>query len=446
MLGGWRHRTCTFAKTPALTDRSRCCPGRTGGNATFAPFNEPRLSNRCFDFLFLPENCPGNRIFKDSLSQFLASGSAHLIALSALNTLHIPIASNLEDGEIRVFQLVFCLLPNGDFEEGPKPSSLKGTVIIGRASLPNWQIKGLVEYISSRQKQDAMLLVVPHGGHAVRLGNEGQIRQRIKVEKGSFYALTFSAARTCAQFERLKVSVPPLSGQVPMQTVYSSKGWDAYAWGFKAASEIVDVILHNPGTEDHPACGPLIDSVAIKELFPPEAAKYNLVKNGDFEEGPYMFHNGSTGVLLPPNTDDSTSPLPGWVIESHKAVKYIDSAHFAVPQGMRAVELLAGKESVIAQIIRTAPGRLYNLSFAVGDARNTCKGSMVVEAFAGKETFKVPYESKGTGSFKSVAFKFIATASTTRIAFLSTFYTMRSDDFSSLCGPVVDQVNVVAHY
>ncbi|CAN1176684.1 Protein DUF642 L-GALACTONO-1,4-LACTONE-RESPONSIVE GENE 2, partial [Linum perenne] len=33
------------------------------------------------------------------------------------------------------------------------------------------------------------------------------------------------------------------------------------------------------------------------------------------------------------------SPLPGWIVESLKAVKYIDSDHSSVPQGRRAVEL-----------------------------------------------------------------------------------------------------------
>eukprot|EP01018_Ginkgo_biloba_P026202 Gb_11177 [translate_table: standard] len=334
------------------------------------------------------------------------------------------------------------LLANGNFEYAPKPSALRGTVIVGQNSLPNWRLRGFVEYISSGHQQRGMLVVVPQGAHAVRLGNEAQISQRIQVKRGSYYSLAFSAARTCAQSEHLNISVPPLSGDVPIQTLYSSNGWDAYAWGFRAAANIVDVILHNPGVEEDPACGPVIDSVAIRELFPPRFTSYNLIKNGDFEEGPYVFRNASTGVLLPPTVEDAISPLPGWVIESLKAVKYIDSAHFAVPQGRRAVELVAGKESAIAQIVRTVPGNVYHLSFVVGDANNACKGSMIVEAFAGRETVKVPYESKGTGGSKPASLTFTAIAPRTRITFYSTFYTMRSDDFSSLCGPVVDQVRL----
>ena len=170
----------------------------------------------------------------------------------------------------------------------------------------------------------------------------------------------------------------------------------------------------------------------------------NLLKNGGFEEGPYLFPNTSWGVLIPPNIEDDHSPLPGWMVESLKAVKYIDSDHFSVPQLKRAVELVAGKESAIAQVARTVPGKMYALSFSVGDASNSCEGSMVVEAFAGRDTIKVPYESKGKGGFKRAVLRFTAVANRTRIMFLSTFYTMRSDDFASLCGPVLDDVKLLS--
>ncbi|KAK4277143.1 hypothetical protein QN277_015185 [Acacia crassicarpa] len=343
------------------------------------------------------------------------------------------------------FSLTDGLLPNGNFELGPKPSEMKGTVVIGgRHAIPEWEISGYIEYVKSGQKQGDMLLVVPEGAYAVRLGNEASIKQRLKVVKGMYYSITFVAARTCAQEERLNVSVSPDSGILPMQTLYSSNGWDAYAWAFQAEYPEVDLVLHNPGVEEDPACGPLIDSIALKALYPPKLTNKNILKNGDFEEGPYVFPNTSSGVLIPPNIEDDHSPLPGWMVESLKAVKYIDSAHFSVPQGRRAVELVAGKESAIAQVVRTIPGKTYVLSFAVGDANNACEGSMIVEGFAGKDTIKVPYESKGKGGYKRAALKFVAVSTRTRIMFLSTFYTMRSDDSSSLCGPVIDDVKLLS--
>ncbi|CAN1828217.1 Protein DUF642 L-GALACTONO-1,4-LACTONE-RESPONSIVE GENE 2 [Linum perenne] len=266
------------------------------------------------------------------------------------------------------------LLRNGNFELGPNATAMKGTQVMGRLALPEWEISGFVEYIKSGQKQGDMLLVVPEGAFAVRLGNEASIKQRVKVIKGMYYSLTFSAARTCAQEEMLNISVSPDSGVLPMQTMYSSNGWDSYAWAFQAEYGYAEIVIHNPGVEEDPACGPLIDSVAIRALYPPR----------------------------PTN------------------------------------------KSAIAQVARTVPGRAYALTFAVGDASNACAGSMLVEAFAGRETLKVPYSSGGKGGFKRAVLRFVATSARTRVMFYSSFYHMRSDDFSSLCGPVVDDVKLLS--
>ncbi|CAN1342339.1 Protein DUF642 L-GALACTONO-1,4-LACTONE-RESPONSIVE GENE 2 [Linum perenne] len=68
---------------------------------------------------------------------------------------------------------------------------------------------------------------------------------------------------------------------------------------------------------------------------------------------------------------------------------------------------------------------------------------MTVVAFAAKETFTVPFESKGKGEVKRVSFKFTAISTRTRLTFFSSQYHTRKDDFVSLCGPVVDQVVVL---
>ncbi|CAM0881674.1 unnamed protein product [Alopecurus aequalis] len=334
------------------------------------------------------------------------------------------------------------LLPNGNFESGPPKSDLvNGTVVKGGNAIPNWQTTGFVEYIESGHKQGDMLLVVPQGAHAVRLGNEASILQRLSVTRGSYYAVTFSAARTCAQAETINISVSPESGVLPMQTIYGSNGWDSYAWAFKAKLDVVELIIHNPGVEEDPACGPLIDAVAIRTLYPPTLTKGNMLKNGGFEEGPYFLPNASWGVLVPPNIEDDHSPLPAWMIMSSKAVKYLDAAHFKVPEGARAVELVGGKESALVQEVRTVPGWTYRLSFAVGDAADGCTGSMVAEAYAARATVKVPFKSKGTGGYKRAVLEFAAIASRTRVVFQSTFYHMKTD--GTLCGPVIDDAKLV---
>ncbi|PWZ33636.1 hypothetical protein Zm00014a_039617 [Zea mays] len=358
-----------------------------------------------------------------------------LLLVAAVCALAAPAAAVVTDG----------LLPNGNFEDGPPKSALvNGTVVSGANAIPRWETSGFVEYIESGHKQGDMLLVVPQGAHAVRLGNEASIRQRLAVARGAYYAVTFSAARTCAQAERLNVSVSPEWGVLPMQTIYGSNGWDSYAWAFKAKMDAVTLVIHNPGVEEDPACGPLIDGVAIRALYPPALARRaggNLLKNGGFEEGPYFLPGASWGVLVPPNIEDDHSPLPAWMIVSSKAVKYVDAAHFAVPQGARAVELVGGRESALVQEVRTVPGWTYRLAFAVGDSGDGCAGSMAAEAYAARATVKVPYQSRGTGGYKRAVLDFTAIANRTRVVFQSTFYHMKPD--GTLCGPLVDDASLV---
>ncbi|BAF15102.1 BIIDXI-like protein At5g11420 [Oryza sativa Japonica Group] len=336
------------------------------------------------------------------------------------------------------------LLLNGNFEYQPSKSQMNGTRVMAEYAIPYWKITGFVEYISSGQKQGDMLLTVPEGAHAVRLGNEASIEQQISVTRGMYYSITFSAARTCAQSEKLNVSVAPgpESGELPIQTVYTSSGWDSYAWAFKAKRGLVSLIIHNHGEDDDPACGPLIDSVAIKTLYPPQATQNNMLRNGDFEEGPYMFPNAAWGVMVPPISEDDHSPLPGWMVMSDtKAVKCVDSAHFTVPHGARAVELVSGLETALMQEVRTVPGRSYRLEFSVGDASDGCVGSMQVKGYAGQGCTTVTYSSQGTGGHTRASLEFAAVANTTRVVFVSSTYITKWD--GTLCGPVVDDASLV---
>ncbi|KAL7134164.1 hypothetical protein ABFS83_11G008500 [Erythranthe nasuta] len=336
------------------------------------------------------------------------------------------------------------LLENGNFEEGPKKSHLNKTVIIGKHSLPKWEISGIVEYISGGPQPGGFYFPVPRGVHAVRLGNEASVSQYVKnLKRGSIYSLTFGATRTCAQDEAIRVSVHGMSSDLPIQTLYSSDGGDTYAWSFRAASSVVKVTFHNPGMQEDPTCGPLLDAIAIKEMLPLKLTKGNLLKNGGFEAGPHVFKNFSTGILILPKRQDLYSPVPGWIIESLKPVKYIDSKHFNVPLGLAAIEFVGGRETAIAQIISTEINKWYNLTFTIGDAKNGCSGTMAVEAFAGRNSVKVEFTSHGKGWFKTGSLKFQAVSERTRITFYSPFYHTRLHDFSHICGPVLDDVKVV---
>lgn len=173
---------------------------------------------------------------------------------------------------------------NGDFETSPSNGFADDGVIDGPTDIPSWRSTGTVELVNSGQKQGGMILIVPQGRHAVRLGNDAEISQDLTVEKGFVYSVTFSAARTCAQLESLNVSVTAVanadadetvaaSRTVDLQTLYSVQGWDPYAWAFEAEEDNVRLVFKNPGMEDDPTCGPIIDDIAIKKLFTPDKPK-----------------------------------------------------------------------------------------------------------------------------------------------------------------------------
>jgi len=65
------------------------------------------------------------------------------------------------------------------------------------------------------------------------------------------------------------------SRNVDLQTLYSVQGWDPYAWAFEAEDDHVRLVFKNPGMEDDPTCGPIIDDIAIKKLFTPDKPKGN---------------------------------------------------------------------------------------------------------------------------------------------------------------------------
>lgn len=157
-----------------------------------------------------------------------------------------------------------------------------------------------------------------------------------------------------------------------------------------------------------------------------------------------MFSNATLGVLLPTNFDEETSALPGWIVESNRAVRYIDSYHFTVPQGKRAVELLSGKEGIISQMVETTPGKEYSLTFTLGSAGDSCQRPMAVMAFAGDQAQNLHYAPVGNMTYQTSNLNFTAKAERSRVAFYSVYYNTRSDDRSSLCGPVVDDVRVWA--
>uniref|UniRef100_A0A0D9WWQ2 DUF642 domain-containing protein n=1 Tax=Leersia perrieri TaxID=77586 RepID=A0A0D9WWQ2_9ORYZ len=310
------------------------------------------------------------------------------------------------------------VLVNGNFAMSPR--KMNATVIVGRDSLPGWALTGHVEY-------------------------------SVAVRPGAAYALTFAATRTCDGEEAamLRVSVSPsftAPAVVPVHTLYGAAAADVWAWGFRAAEKDAQIVFTNPAAAGDAACGPLLAVVVIKELPSPLPSKDNLIRNGDFKIAPPAIPNSTAGVLLPPNQKDATSPLPGWIVEK-SSLRLVDAPHSAVPRGRRGVELVAGRDGAIAQVIRTEKGRAYGLSFAVGDAGDGCEGEMVVRAVvdAGNATAAaVHYVSRGDGggAARRGGVRFVARGRRTRVTFYSAYYHTSARDGVSPCGPVVDDVRV----
>uniref|UniRef100_A0A0E0MY52 DUF642 domain-containing protein n=1 Tax=Oryza rufipogon TaxID=4529 RepID=A0A0E0MY52_ORYRU len=97
----------------------------------------------------------------------------------------------------------------------------------------------------------------------------------------------------------------------PRSATTGPSGWDSYSWAFTAKHSVVLFIVHNPGVSDDEACGPLIDSFAIKTLQPPQRTKEWGLRGGPVDE------------------DDYSSLFPWTILSTTKSVKYIDAAHYA---------------------------------------------------------------------------------------------------------------------
>uniref|UniRef100_A0A0E0N2M3 DUF642 domain-containing protein n=1 Tax=Oryza rufipogon TaxID=4529 RepID=A0A0E0N2M3_ORYRU len=93
------------------------------------------------------------------------------------------------------------------------------------------------------------------------------------------------------------------------------------------------------------------------------------------------------------------------MIESNRAVRFVDSDQYTVPQGKRAIELLSGKEGIISQMegiisqmVETTPQKEYSLTFTLGSAGDSCQPPMAVMAFAGDQAQNFHYSPMGNAT------------------------------------------------
>lgn len=164
-----------------------------------------------------------------------------------------------------------------------------------------------------------------------------------------------------------------------------------------------------------------------------------LLLNGGFELGPQFLDDSAEGVLLDQAGSPLQSPLAQWSILG--SIRYIDSAHFFVPQGNAAIEITTGNSSGIQTAVPLTQGSSYTLEFTLGDANDSCVGDLSVRAQAGSILRNYTVRSNGTGSAENFSMGFQAGSGTTPISFISLSALETKDGV--LCGPVID--NVVLH-
>ncbi|KAH9317469.1 hypothetical protein KI387_019238, partial [Taxus chinensis] len=237
---------------------------------------------------------------------------------------------------------------NGDFEAPPGKirvnESNQRAVLFPSNTLSGWEFGGVVEYVKGGGN-----ISLADNGHGIQLGEDGWISQSFRSEPDSLYLLTFTftAAETDCWWSPsyLILSVPPHSTAFYLQERYGHESWETHGWGFRATTGKTNVKFSSQAQSyANIYCGPLLDAVYLKEQEHLETLADNILLNGDFEQGPYLYPKSTRGVLLHPleNRDAETSSLPGWKIKD--TVKYID-----IDKGNRGIEIVSGSTGGIEQ-------------------------------------------------------------------------------------------------
>ncbi|PWA49728.1 hypothetical protein CTI12_AA457510 [Artemisia annua] len=218
--------------------------------------------------------------------------------------------------------------------------------------IPGWSFKVTVWYVTSGGN-----ISLPGNGHGLQLGPNGMINQTFKSYDTYDCVLTFTVAPSsgeCANnYTAVNVSASGASkvffydeslGTEMWQTYAFSVGWVEIKRGFFGVKiqSVVTTTSHSNVT-----CWLIVDALLVKAIGPQTWYSGNPILNSGFEVEPAFMGNSSQGVLLEAGSNTQPSiPLQGWTILG--TLKYIDSKHFAVPEGRGAIELISRSPSGIA--------------------------------------------------------------------------------------------------
>ncbi|GKD69258.1 lysine--tRNA ligase, class II, partial [Tanacetum coccineum] len=246
----------------------------------------------------------------------------------------------------------------------------------------------------------------------------------------------------------INVSGPSLSKVFFYKQSLGKETWQTYAYAFwRNSIPLGGVTLQiqsaASSSRSNSACWPIIDELLLSGIKYPRVYGGNGFLNSGFEVGPGFLESSSQGILLEAESnidplDIVVSALQSWEVLG--TVKYIDSKHYAVPQGLRAVELVSGNPSGISYNAVFYLKGQFTLDFIMGDAGDSCVGDLAVVLQVGAQKWSFATRSNGLGSSQKYTVKFNAAYSpldAVPISF-SSYNQTRTNDNQVLCGPVID--------
>ncbi|KAI3870053.1 hypothetical protein MKX03_017923 [Papaver bracteatum] len=351
-------------------------------------------------------------------------------------------------------------LQNPDFEKPPTniPKNSTNPFIPLNSTIntiPGWSYQGTVQYVISSSQ----------GGNAIYLGQNGKINQTFKavkkIDQNYDYLLTFSlkpAQPNCPT--SVTISVPNRSVVVSFDKKFgNSSSWQTHACylGVHRNKELINLAIENQSTNTT-KCGVILDSFILK-LIPNPASYYddnvlfengqfikgkkNLVLNGGFEVGPAFPNSSFGGVILDAESNPTQSPLNQWAISG--TVKYITTnKNYEIPEGVAAIELISGRSSGVQTTVTLNKGSNYDLKVYISGSDAACIGSFQLSVQAGSIIEKVMIEGTSGNHLSSFLWTIEADSSVTPISIRSITTTQTKDHV--LCGPVIDNVILVASY
>nr|KAJ0185967.1 hypothetical protein LSAT_V11C900480540 [Lactuca sativa] len=222
-------------------------------------------------------------------------------------------------------------LENSGFESPPTNLTTNSTsqfILLDPKTnrIPGWSFNGTVWYVTAGEN-----VSLPGNGHGVQLGPNGMINQTFKQDGNYYYVLTFTLAPSspdCANSTSVNVSGPTASEVFFFRESLGTEMWQTYAYSLWNQMGLMSLQIQSTSTN-------------------------NGFANNGFEVGPAFIGNSSQGVLLEADSSypesSIQSPLQHWSILG--IVKYLDSKHYAVPRGGRAVELVSGISPLIVGTI-----------------------------------------------------------------------------------------------